>query len=165
MRVPIGLLFVGLLSTSLFTIPVGAQDAEERAVLAVAQQIFDGINKNDGQLIRNAMMPDGILYSTTDRAGTAQAYFTSAEDFASQVEAGTDKYHERMFETTVHIQEGVALIWAAYDFHLNGSFSHCGVDTFSLVKTPEGWKVASLTYTVEREGCGDRPPIPKTSIE
>jgi len=155
MRTLTCLLVIGLLAA-----PSLAQDTNEQAVLAAAQQVFDGINKKDGQLIRDAMMPDGILYSTTDRSGTDQAYFTSAEDFASQVEDSSDDFHERMFETTVHIQKGVALIWAAYDFHLNGAFSHCGVDTFSLVKTAEGWKVASLTYTVEMEGCGDRPPVP-----
>lgn len=160
MRILTCLLVIGLL-----TVPSSAQNTEEQAVLAAAQQVFDGINKKDGQLIRDAMMPDGILYSTTDRSGTDQAYFTSAEDFASQVEASTDDYHERMFETTVHIRKGVALIWATYDFHLNGAFSHCGIDTFSLVKTAEGWKVASLTYTVEMEGCGSRPAIPNPHDE
>ncbi|MDA1334121.1 MAG: hypothetical protein O2797_07860, partial [Bacteroidetes bacterium] len=78
----------------------------------------------------------------------------------SQVAGASDAFHERMFESTVHIQDGIAMIWADYDFHVNGTFSHCGVDTFSLVKTPEGWKVASLIYTVQQEGCVSRPPIP-----
>lgn len=149
-----------LLLTTLLTQVSVAQHPEEAAVLAAAQQIFDGINQKDGDLIRSATVPEGILFSTTDRTGRAQAFFTSAADFASQVENGAQDYHERMFETTVHIQKGVALVWATYDFHLDGAFSHCGIDTFSLVKTPDGWKVVSLTYTVEFEGCAERPPIP-----
>ncbi len=121
---------------------------------------MDGINQKYGSLIRTAMMPEGILYSTTDRDGTHQAYFSSAEEFATQVENATDTYHERLFDATVLVQKGVALVWAPYDFHLNGEFTHCGVDTVSLVKTNDGWKAVSLTYTVETEGCPERPPIP-----
>jgi len=146
----------------LLTLPAIAQDAEEAAVLAAAQAIFDGINEKNGDLITATMMPDGILYSTTDRGGTPQAYFTSAEQFASEVTTTERDFHERMFETTVHIQKGIAVVWADYDFHVNGEWSHCGVDTFSLVKTADGWRVASLTYTVEFEGCQERPPIPKS---
>lgn len=138
-----------------------AQESDEEAILQVAQQIMDGINQKDGDLIRQVMMPEGILFSTTDRDGTNRAYFTSAEDFASQVTNSTDEYHERLFDATVLVQKGVALVWAPYDFHLNGEFTHCGVDTVSLVKTEEGWKAVSLTYTVETEGCPDRPPIPE----
>jgi len=55
------------------------------------------------------------------------------------------------------------VVWAAYDFHLDGAFSHCGIDNFSLVKIGEEWKVVSLTYTVEMEGCAKRPPIERGS--
>lgn len=153
-------LLVALFLSAFVTASASAQDPEEAAVLAAAQQLFDGINQKDGDLIRSAMMPEGVLFSTANRDGVDQAFFTSAEDFAAQVESTPRDFHERMFETTVHIRKGIALVWAAYDFHVDGVFSHCGVDTFSLVKTADGWKVVSLTYTIEQEGCGDRPPIP-----
>jgi len=133
-----------------------AAQTDQEAVLAVAQKVFDGINTKNADLIEANMMPEGVLFSTMN----GSARFTSVSDFASQVVGEDAVYHERMFETTVHVQDGVALIWADYDFHINGAFSHCGVDTFSMVKTPEGWKVASLTYTVQQEGCAPRPPIP-----
>ena len=49
------------------------------------------------------------------------------------------------------------MVWAPYDFHVNGAFSHCGVDVFSLVRTAEGWRIAAVAYTVEREGCAPSP--------
>ena len=33
----------------------------------------------------------------------------------------------------------------------------CGIDDFSLVLTPTGWKIAAATYTVERTGCPESP--------
>ena len=139
--------------------PAHAQ-SEEEAVLAVAQQVFDGINTRNGDLIREAMLPEGVIVSTVTRNGVPMVRTETAAQMASQVESTERDFHERMFETSVQIQDGVALVWATYDFHVDGAFSHCGVDTFSLVKTAEGWKVASLTYTVQMEGCGERPPIP-----
>lgn len=133
---------------------------EEEAVLAVAQQVFDAINTHNGELIRSSMLPEAITVATSVRDGAPATFAGTAVQMAEQVASSTRKLHERMFESTVHVQEGVALIWAAYDFHVEGQFSHCGIDTFSLVKTAEGWKVASLTYTVERTGCAERPPIP-----
>jgi hypothetical protein len=44
-------------------------------------------------------------------------------------------------------------VWAPYDLWVNKKFSHCGVDVFTLIKTNQGWKIASLVYTVEPDAC------------
>jgi len=152
------LFFVGLLllaATSLY-----AQSAEETAVIETVQAVFDGINTKNTDLIRSVMTAEAILYSTSSDDGMPSHRFTSGEQFAVGIAGAEDEFHERMFEYEIQVREGVALVWANYDFHVAGKFSHCGVDTFSLVKTGGGWRVASLTYTVERTGCPERPPIP-----
>jgi len=143
--------------------PAQAQNPEEAAILETIQHVFDGINEKNADLIRQSMMPDGILYATFLEEDSPAARYTSAEDFAAGITEAESVYHERMFEHELHVQDGVALVWAAYDFHIDGNFSHCGVDTFSLVKTGDNWRVAALTYTVEREGCAERPPLPSSS--
>ena len=62
-----------------------------------------------------------------------------------------------MWDPMVQVQDRVAMVWAPYDFHLDGEFSHCGIDVFTLLKGAEGWQVTSITYNVVREGC---PPSP-----
>jgi len=62
-----------------------------------------------------------------------------------------------MWDPNVLIHKEIAVVWAKYDFHREGKFSHCGVDAFNLVKTPEGWKISGIIYTVEKEGCGESP--------
>lgn len=148
----------------LLLLPLSATaQIDEKAVLAVAQQVFDGINTRNGDLIRGAMLPDALTVSTLTRDGVPMIRAGNASQMAEQVASATQDFHERMFETTVQIQEGVALVWAAYDFHVDGAFSHCGIDTFSMVRTAEGWKVAALTYTVQQDGCPERPPIPSSN--
>ena len=36
---------------------------------------------------------------------------------------------------------------------IDGKFSHCGIDSVSLFKTADGWKVATIAYTMETSGC------------
>jgi hypothetical protein len=64
---------------------------------------------------------------------------------------------ERMWSPQVRVYKGIATLWAPYDFWLNGAFSHCGIDSFELAKTSEGWKLTSGIYTVERTGCTPSP--------
>lgn len=49
----------------------------------------------------------------------------------------------------------MAMAWIPYDFHVNGEFSHCGVDIFSLIKIENDWKFISASYTVEKTECDD----------
>jgi hypothetical protein len=51
----------------------------------------------------------------------------------------------------------VATVTAPYDFHLDGAFSHCGTDIFTLVNGPQGWRISGGVYTVIKQGC---PPSP-----
>ena len=108
--------------------PLPAQNGEERDVLAAAQRIFDGMAAHDAAMIRSVLLPDARLYSARgDTAPTAMP----AEDFASRI----------------------AHVWGEYEFLRDGKFNHCGVDSFSLLKTAEGWKVAAIADTSETAGC------------
>ena len=141
-------------------VPTAWAQTEEELIVETAQNVMTGINTGDEALIRSAMLPGSILVSTGNTDGVPSTRVTTSEDFASRVGSMSADFHERIFEYEIHIQEGVAVLWAQYDFHVEGTFSHCGVDTFTLVKSSEGWKVASLAYTVEQDGCKERPPIP-----
>jgi hypothetical protein len=38
----------------------------------------------------------------------------------------------------------MAQVWGEYESLRHGKFSHCGVDSMSLFKTAEGWKIAAI---------------------
>jgi hypothetical protein len=56
-----------------------------------------------------------------------------------------------MSDPLVMVHEGIAVVWTPYEFQVNGKFSHCGVDAFSLVRIDGRWKIAGIVYTVEQE--------------
>jgi hypothetical protein len=48
------------------------------------------------------------------------------------------------------------VVWGSYNLWINDKFSHCGVDAFTLLKTDSGWKISSLSYSKETEGCTEK---------
>jgi hypothetical protein len=47
----------------------------------------------------------------------------------------------------------MAAAWTPYRFYRNGEFSHCGVNSFQLVKMAEGWKIVYIIDTRRKEPC------------
>jgi SAM-dependent methyltransferase len=71
--------------------------------------------------------------------------------------AGTERLLERMWQPVVHVEGPLATLWAPYDFHVDGKRSHCGVDAVTLLRGDAGWRVAGITYTVQRADCAPSP--------
>jgi len=57
----------------------------------------------------------------------------------------------------VQVRGNLAQVWTEYDFHLDGKFTHCGIDAFTLVRVNGDWKIAGTSYTVEPTGCKPSP--------
>ena len=103
---------------------------------------------------RSLFAPNAQLFSLgKDGNATAMKY----EEFAVRLGSSENAWLERIWNPTVLIHGPIAVVWANYDFHLNGVFSHCGVDSFSLLKTAAGWKILAISDTRETSGCAASP--------
>ena len=117
---------------------------EEKAVLAAVQQLFNGMAAHDAAMIKGAMTPDAKLIGA--RPGRPASNL-SRDDFAASIAANKSQLLERIWNPEVQIRGNIAMVWAEYDFHANSIFNHCGVDTFLMLKTDEGWKASAISYT------------------
>lgn len=45
------------------------------------------------------------------------------------------------------------MVWAPYQFYYKGKFSHCGADSFQLVRINGKWKIQYLVDTRRSQGC------------
>jgi len=146
-------------SIGLAQTPGQVSAAEREAVLAVVQKFFETMASGDIAGGRAVSVPEGRFFSlresTTGTAPTVRT-LTNQESF-DRLSSDKRKLRERMWNPEVRIHSAIAVVWTAYDFWIDGKFSHCGVDAFNLMKTPDGWKIAGGLYTVERTGC---PPSP-----
>jgi hypothetical protein len=134
-----------------------SEEKSEKAVKAVINRFFEGMEKGDTALVRSAFTDDPILQTyMADKVGTMLLY---SEDFSDLISfIGTpskDKYKEVIDFKEVHIEKSLASVWTPYVFYVNGKIAHCGTNSFQLVKTVEGWKIQYIIDTRRKLGCKD----------
>jgi len=59
---------------------------------------------------------------------------------------------------TVLIRGGIAVVWAPYEFWIDGETSHCGIDVVDFVKIGGTWLVSNSMWTVEPDACAGLRP-------
>jgi len=79
----------------------------------------------------------------------------SVQDFINRIATTPDHtvLDEKILEYQIKIDGQMASVWTPYEFYVNDTFSHCGVNSFQLIKTPEGWKITYIIDTRRKEGC------------
>ena len=134
--------------------------AEEKAVLATVQRMFDAMQTKDTAAFREIFEPNARLVGMRTRANGEQVLQVIPwERFGAMMAADTrGQWNERAWSPEVRIRGSLATVWAEYDFHFGQTPSHCGVDAVQLLKTPTGWKIVSIADTYEATGCPKREP-------
>lgn len=133
---------------------LSAQQKDEKAIKAVINDFFTGMEKGDTVLLKSTCTANPVFQTfTANQEGAMQVYTEDFDEFVRFV--GTpnkDKYKEVIEFGAVNAEESLASVWTPYKFYLNGKVSHCGTNSFQLVKTAEGWKIQYIIDT-RRRGC------------
>jgi hypothetical protein len=73
----------------------------------------------------------------------------------------TPKYlDEKIFNTKINQSGNLASAWVPFAFYLDGKLSHCGVNSFQLIKQQEVWKIR---YLMDNTFTGDCEIFIKTN--
>jgi hypothetical protein len=149
----IALLFIFCLNIS--KINAQTENPEETAVKATMNALFNGMRNSDSTLIRNTFAPKSIMQTIAiSKEGKASVQSESVDGFIKSVTAPhAEKYDERIVFTKVLIDANLASVWTDYKFYVGDRFSHCGVNSFQLFKSEEGWKIIYIIDTRRKEGC------------
>lgn len=127
---------------------------DETAVLMAVERFFETMTSRDATGARAVLDPEGDFVSVRwNDDGESVVRRAPNRDYLDGLPGETETYLERMWDSEVLIHGPIAIVWTPYDFHIDGEFSHCGVDAFQLLRTEAGWIITGGTYTVERTGC------------
>jgi ketosteroid isomerase-like protein len=135
---------------------LGAQTAED-SVRATVQEFFRTMTARDSAGARRVLLDDGVTWGMRESDKGFVTWRQAHAEYLARLGKPGEKWLERMWQPTVLVHGRVATLWTAYDFHVDGTFSHCGVDAITLVRTDDGWRIASFVYTVEPTGCAPSP--------
>jgi hypothetical protein len=147
-----------LLATAfaLSTLMVFAQNTKNEdtnAASEIPDRLFAAMKAKSFEDIRAVFTPEGQLVAidkSRDGKGISKTRVFTAESFAKAIsEAKGADFIEKMFNKDVRITGDLAIVSGRYTFYVGEKFSHCGTNTFNLVRTDAGWKIANAASTLE----------------
>lgn len=139
--------------------PAGHQPGEEEAILAAMDAYMHEISANDLAAMDARQTPEGMTYRFAAREDGGWDVVPRPNSYWVAPERASDRaYRERYWSPTVMIRGAMALVWAPYEFQIDGETAHCGVDVFSFARIADTWKVANAMWTVEPNACGELRP-------
>lgn len=145
-------LFLFLLIAGFYS--VQAQTTED-SVKASVNALFEAMKTGDANALKNCFTDSAILQTIgTNKSGNNfirnEQVATFAESVSKLPKGAAD---ERISFETIRIDGPLAIVWTPYKFYFNGQFSHCGVNSFHLVRLNGSWKIHFLIDTRRKEPC------------
>lgn len=146
--------FFILLTALIITRNVNAQTAED-SVKTVINTMFAGMKNADAGLLKSSFSDSAILKTISrSKEGKTIVINESLAEFADFVsKLKKDSADERIIFETVKVDGPLAIAWTPYNFYHNGKFSHCGINSFQLVRFNGIWKIQYLVDTRRRQDC------------
>ncbi len=125
-----------------------------------AQQIvdtfFEGFHAGDTTVMKSVIGSEVALQTAfVTKAGENKLTTDNLQKLLGAIanRAEDQKWEERLLDYKIQIDGNLAHVWTPYEFWLNGTFSHCGANAFTLAKTDKGWKIIHLIDSRRRENC------------
>jgi Putative lumazine-binding len=137
------------------TMAVKAQSTTTDSIKAAVNLLFDAMKSSDGVKLQSAFADSAVLQTIVEtKEGKIIIRNEQVKEFAetlSKMEKGIAD--ERIQFETIKIDGPLAIVWTPYKFYYKGQFSHCGVDSWQLVRINGIWKIQYLIDTRRKEPC------------
>lgn len=144
-------LFLVLISDSFYANSQTTEDSVKTAV----NNLFVAMKNSDGVMLQSCFGDSAKLQALSmDKAGNLLVKNESVQDFAKSISTmPKGALDERITFDMIKIDGPLASVWTPYSFYYNGQFSHCGVNSFQLLRTVNGWKIQYIIDTRRKTGC------------
>ncbi len=135
---------------------VNAQQSETDNVKSKIIEFFDAFHKQDSVALKSMVTDKVILQSiSTNKEGKT---ILKEEDFSKFIKSiasipKDQTFEEKLLGFNIQVDGNMANAWTPYEFWYQGEFSHCGVNSFQLIKADGAWKIIYLVDTRRKEGC------------
>jgi ketosteroid isomerase-like protein len=142
-----------MLSSCIAASAFAQQDGD--AVKKTIQILFDGMRNADSNAVLSVFAPNAIMQTiAVNKDGKTIVGQNQVANFASYIgKQSKGAADEQIVFDNIKVDGDLAVVWTPYRFVYNGKFSHCGVNSFTLVKMNGDWKINYLIDTRRKENC------------
>ena len=149
--------FLLFLFITTFSLSVFAQSSTDdgAGIRATIELFFEGFHERNEAKMKSVLDDQTVFHSMHERGEVTQLRAISIEQFLKAVVSRPDdpSWEERLHEFTIEVDGSIAQAWVSYSFWLGGSFSHCGIDAFTLYKKDQTWVIPYLIDSRKTEDC------------
>lgn len=142
----------------LFVLPLAVQGQNDAkaSVQTLINQFFDAMRAGDSAKISGLFYPGAEMGSTYVKDRKPQFRESSPKAFLQAVGTPhTEVWDERVSDLNIQVDDNLASAWMKFAFYRGATFSHCGVNHFTLINTETGWKILAIVDTRRMgEACG-----------
>lgn len=125
-------------------------NAQKKEVQEVIDNFFVAFHQRDTIKLKLVCSDQLILQSISESATKGNKLSDeSVKEFYKSIAAisSNAKFKEKILSSVIQIDGSMAHVWAPYEFYFNDKLSHSGVNTFTLFKQKDNWKIIYLIDT------------------
>ncbi|WP_029296586.1 nuclear transport factor 2 family protein [Chryseobacterium hispalense] len=114
------------------------------------RNLFTAMKNADAELLKSVFSETAVLQTITKDGVKNQ----DINDFINSVsKMEKNDLDERIIIEAIHTDGNLASVFTPYSFYFKGKFSHCGANSFQLVKQNGEWKIQYLIDTRRKDNC------------
>lgn len=124
--------------------------AQKQDVQKVIEDFFVAFHQKDTIKLKSVCSDKIILQSISESKtkGNKLTNESSTEFYISISSIPSNmKFNEKILSYTIQVDGTMAHVWTPYKFYINDKLSHSGVNTFTLFKEKDNWKIIYLIDT------------------
>ncbi|MBV8325728.1 nuclear transport factor 2 family protein [Chryseobacterium sp.] len=115
------------------------------------RNLFLAMKNADPVLLKSVFTENAILQTVT-KEGIVKS--DNIQDFIASVSKFTKgDLDERIHIEAIHTDGNLASVFTPYSFYRKDNLSHCGANSFQLVKQNNEWKIQYIIDTRRKDNC------------
>jgi hypothetical protein len=132
-------------------------NSTEDSIKATINKLFTGMKNADAEMVKNCFADSAVMQTISrNKEGALIVRNENPGNFAKSVGSmAKDAADERIVFDVILVDGPLASVWTPYKFYYENKFSHCGVNSFQLVRLNGEWKIQYLIDTRRKAGCSE----------
>jgi hypothetical protein len=127
-----------------------SSNAQQQDVQKTIESFFEAFHQKDTIKLKLVCSDKLILQSISESVTKGnklseeniKEFYKSIASIPSSL-----KFEEKILNYNIQIDGSMAHVWTPYEFYLNDKLSHSGVNSFTLFKEKDSWKIIYLIDT------------------
>jgi ketosteroid isomerase-like protein len=136
------------IATLLLSTPALANNTDVTDIQRVMDNFREAVVTHDGARLSALFIPEGSTWLNVLKS-PAKVRVGSYQDFAKFVSTTKSALNPQHSHIKIHTDGTIASAYFDFVFMIDGKVENTGSETWQLVKGPDGWRIAAITYSSE----------------